>query len=579
MSRTEQRLGMCIDWDVPIPMDDGNALRADVYRPSAEGRYPVLLSHGPYGKLLHFEDGYETAWRKMITDYPEVLANSSNNYQNWEVLDPEKWVPHGYACVRIDSRGAGRSPGRLSPRDRRETADFAACIEWAGEQSWSNGRVGLSGISYYAINQWQVAALKPRYLEAMCAWEGANDSYREFFFHGGIYCTFAQNWYDMQLRTVQHGLGARGKRSRLNGELVSGPVSLTEDELAGNRIDMWRELLEHPLDDDYHRERSADLAKIDIPVLTAANWGGQGLHLRGNIEGFNGVATDQKWLEVHGIEHWTHFYTDYGLAIQRRFFDRFLKNEPNGWDDEPPVRLQVRHPGDRFVERYETAWPIPRTDWTKFHLDGARLDLSPETVASERKITFEALGDGVTFLSTPIAVETEITGPIMARLSISSTTADADLFLVLRVLGPDLREVLFRGALDPGTPVAQGWLRASHRRTDPSRSLPYRPWHTHASVEPLETDRIYQVDVEIWPTSIVIPSAYRLALSVLGRDYVHGRSADAGLSNMRNVFTGCGPFLHDDPRDRPPELYGGRTTLHIGPDYENFVLLPIIPSA
>ncbi len=274
--KTEQRDGMCIDWDVPVEMDDGVVLMADVFRPIAAGQYPVIMSHGAYGKQLHFEDGYKTAWDKMISDYPEILAESSGLYHNWEVVDPEKWVPHGYVCVRVDSRGAGRSPGRLDPRSPRETLDYKTCIEWAGVQNWSNGKVGLNGIAYYAINQWMVAAHQPKHLAALCLWEAMADHYRDYIFHGGIYCTFAQNWYDMQLRTVQNGMGARGKRSRANGTAVAGDVTMSEEELGSNRIDMWRELFEHNLDDQYHRDRGVDLSKVKVPMLSASNWEGRG---------------------------------------------------------------------------------------------------------------------------------------------------------------------------------------------------------------------------------------------------------------------------------------------------------------
>ena len=136
-----------------------------------------------------------------------MIAGSTNKYQSWEVCDPEKWVPDGYVCVRVDSRGCGRSPGYVEHWSPRETKDFHDCIEWAGAQPWSNGKVGLSGISYYAINQWQVASLQPKHLAAICVWEGFADFYRELSHNGGIYNTFAQNWYDMQVKTVQHGLG------------------------------------------------------------------------------------------------------------------------------------------------------------------------------------------------------------------------------------------------------------------------------------------------------------------------------------------------------------------------------------
>jgi predicted acyl esterase len=575
---SEVRDGMQIDWDVAIKMEDGVVLRADVYRPVKRGKYPVIMTYGPYGKWLHFEDGYETAWRRMAENHPDVPNGSTNKYQNWEVVDPEKWVPDGYACVRVDSRGCGRSPGYVELWSAREAKDFAQCIEWGGKQPWSNGKVGLNGISYYAMNQWQVASLNPKHLAAMCIWEGAADFYRDVSHHGGILCTFLQNWYDMQVKTVQHGVGTRGYRSRMNGDWVAGPETLTPEELGANRFDFGTLAYEHPLDDEFWLSRMPDWSKVNVPLLSTANWGGQGLHPRGNFEGYVRSASKQKWLEAHGIEHWTHFYTDYGVKIQKKFFDYFLKGKRNGWDKEPKVRLQVRHTG-KFVERHEDDWPIPRTRWTKFHLDPAGHTLSDKPPQATGKVAFAALGDGATFLTPPLDKETEITGPIAARLAISSSTRDTDLFLVLRVLSPNLKEVVFQGALDPHTPIAQGWLRASHRKLDTKLSEPYRPYHTHDEVQPLKPGEVYDLDIEIWPTSIVVPRGYRIALSVRGRDYVYPGGTGGRLSNMKNEFTGCGPFLHDDARDRPVAVFGGTTTIHFGADRDNYVLLPIIPPA
>ena len=164
---------MMIERDVPVPAGDGVVLRADVFRPEGPGRYPVILSYGPYAKGLAFQEGYADQWRLMTEAHPDVARGSSNVHQNWEVVNPEKWVPDGYCCVRVDSRGAGRSPGLLDPFSPRETQDLYECIEWAAAQPWSTGKIGLNGISYYAMNQWHVAALHPPHLAAMCVWEGA----------------------------------------------------------------------------------------------------------------------------------------------------------------------------------------------------------------------------------------------------------------------------------------------------------------------------------------------------------------------------------------------------------------------
>jgi len=575
--QSKSRDGMRIDWNVPIEMDDGIVLGADVFRPISEGRYPVILSYGPYAKGLAFQDGYPNQWQLMTAQHPDVAAGSSNKYQNWEVVDPEKWVPNGYVCVRIDSRGCGCSPGYIDHFSPRETRDFYNCIEWAGTRPWSNGKVGLNGISYYAINQWHVASLQPPHLAAMCIWEGAADWYRDMTHHGGILCTFWANWYDMQVKTVQYGLGGRGPRSRVTGELVCGPETLSDEELPRNRCDFGNEVLAHPLDDDYHKARSPVWSKVTVPFLSAGNWGGHGLHLRGNVEGFFRAASPQKWLELHGLEHWTHFYTDYGRLLQKRFFDYFLKDIDNGWAKEPRVRLQIRHI-DRFVERMENEWPIARTRWTKLYLNPADHSLTREPVAGEGRVDFEAMGDDITFMSPPLENEIEITGPSAAKLFISSSTVDADIFLVLRVFSPDGKEIVLQGAIDPHTPVGQGWLRASHRKLDPELSTPYRPYHSHDQKQSLRPGEVVELDVEIWPTSIVVPAGYRIGLSVGGKDYEYQGASGGRLSNFKNDLRGCGPFLHDDMRDRPPELFAGNTTLHFGLDRASYLLIPIIPS-
>jgi predicted acyl esterase len=564
---------MKIEWDVPIRVDDGLVLRADVFRPDAEGRFPAILSYGPYGKGLAFQDGYKTAWEIMARENPDALAGSSNRYQNWEVVDPEKWVPDGYAVIRVDSRGAGRSPGHLSHNNSRETRDIYQCIEWVAAQPWCSGKVGMNGISYYASNQWRAAAAKPPHLAAICVWEGWNDAYRESARHGGIICSFRKNWQDMQVKTVQHGQGERGAKSRVTGELVCGPETLTEQQLVENREDMWKAFLSRELYDEYYRERSPDLSKVEVPLLSAANWGGQGLHTRGNFEGFTRSSSKDKWLEVHGGSHWAPFYTDYGVALQKRFFDFFLKGEKNGWDKQPRVLLNVRHPGEKFEQRNEDEWPLARTQWTRFYLDPANDALSKEEPASLESITYDPNGAGVTF-SMIAREETEITGPSALKLFVSSETTDADLFVVLRVFEPGGKEVLFQGALDPKTPVAQGWLRASHRKLDLGLSLPYRPWHTHDELQKLTPGKEVELDIEIWPTCIVVPAGYRIALSIRGRDYEHDDAA-ATLSNMKHPMKGCGPFTHDDDTDRPPSVFGGKVTLHFA--RKPYLLLPVIP--
>jgi putative CocE/NonD family hydrolase len=363
--RSDVREGMRVDWDVPIRMDDGVVLRANVYRPDDGGKYPVIMTYGPYAKDLSYQEAYAAAWNMFVRDHPDAIEGSTNIHQAWEVHDPEQWVPDGYICIRVDSRGAGRSPGVIDCFTPREARDYATCIDWAGSQRWSNGNVGLAGISYYAINQWHVAGLQPKHLAAMCIWEGAADFYRDMAYHGGILTPWLGTWYGVQVESVQHGLGKSGPVSAANGELVSGPDTLSARELQKNRVDFDGQIRRHPLDDQFHRDRSADWSKVKVPFLSAASWGGQGLHPRGNYMGFLHAASKHKWLECHGLEHWTEFYTAYGMQLQKQFFGHFLKDEDNGWDKKPPVLLKVRHVGEKYVERGENEWPLKRTKWIK----------------------------------------------------------------------------------------------------------------------------------------------------------------------------------------------------------------------
>ena len=249
-------------------------------------------------------------------------------------------------------------------------------------------------------------------------------------------------------------------------------------------------------------------------------------------------------------------------------------------EGQPRVTLQVRHPGNRFVERAEREWPLARTEWRRYYLDPADLTLRTDR-AGEGKASYAALGDGLTFLTAPLPAATEVTGPVAAKLFISSSTVDADLFLVLRVLTPDLKEVAFLGVVDPLTPVGMGWLRASHRKLDRVLSRPYRPYHTHDEHQPLVPGEVVELDIEIWPTCIAIPPGFRIALSVRGKDYQHAAAGKLPLAHQRVgpvVPNGVGPFFHDDPRDRPASVFGGTVTLHCDAARPSHLLLPVIPS-
>ncbi|MCP4618324.1 MAG: CocE/NonD family hydrolase [Bradyrhizobium sp.] len=564
---------MIIERDVAIAMDDGLELRADVYRPDSSAPVPVIMTMGPYGKGVRYQDHhYKPSWDWMIERHPDLLAGSKHRWLTWETVDPEIWVAWGYAVVRVDSRGAGRSPGYLDIFSERETLDFYHAIEWAGTRDWSNGKVGLNGISYYAMNQWRVAALQPPHLAAMIPWEGAADFYRDVLRHGGILSNkFQENWYPRQVLSVQHGNPAAPHDPWLN-ESSTGPETLSDAQLASNRFATLANSQAREMDERWYRDRSPDWSRVITPFVSAASWAGFGLHPRGNFSAFTNAASKQKWLEAHPGRHEEWFYLDYGLQLQRRFFDHFLKGEQNGWGGEARVWLNLRRPFTDEVElRKENEWPLSGTKWTKLFLDAGEGALTWKPPAQHGQAKFVATVNSLNWMSPPLETETEITGPLALKLFISSSTVDADLFVTLQAFSPDGREVEFQGTVDPHTPLAQGWLRASHRKLCKERSSPFQPYHTHDEKQPLVPGEVYELNIEIWPTCIVLPAGYRLALDIRGHDF----SRPSPKGDL--LYSGSGPWLHDDALDRPKSIFGGETTIHTGPGRESFLLVPIIP--
>jgi predicted acyl esterase len=505
--------GLQIDRDVEVPLRDGAHLVADVFRPDAPGRYPVIMTLGPYSKDIHFRD-----WNPHY-DYDRLPERGP--YMHWETVNPEWWVPQGYLVIRVDGRGTGKSPGRNQRLSVAEARDYYDAVEWAAARDDSNGKVAVMGISYFAMNAWRVAAEQPPHLAAIVPWEGAVDTYRD-----------ASRW-SRNLRS-REGKSSEAPRSHVPPELIDDPA-----------------------------EHAPDLSHIRVPMLSAGNWGGVALHLRGNIDGFLGASSELRMLQIHSGDHIEPFYALEGRCLQLRFLEQVLRGVDTGITREPRVRLAIRRGGDRFDWRYENEWPIARTRWTSHYLDATRGSLSTTPVAAGRA-SFAAQLDVpreqacASFAAAPFERETEITGPIKLKLWISSTAQDADLFAIVRKLDRDGREVRFPGQVSPAIAAAYGWLRASHRKLDAARSTPYRPYHTHDELHPLEPGAIVPVEIEIWPTSVVFEPGERLVLEVGSRD-------DHGVE----------PFTHDHPEDRK---LSGTTTLHCGGAHDAHLLLPLIPS-
>ena len=336
--RSEVRDGMRIDWDVPITMDDGLVLRADVFRPVERGTLPGAAELWPLrqgsclpGRLSErvAAHGRKTSRRHRRIEQPlsELGSGRSREVGAARLCVRARRFPRHRLFARRDrSFLAARDEGllRLHRMGRR-----AAVVERQGRAQ----RHFL--LRHQPVAGGDAAAAAPRgdvHLGGRRRLVPRHDASRRHPLHvlGKLVRHAGQD------RAVRRGR-TRQALARFTANWCAGRRLLSEAELERNRSAFGDDIRAHPLDDDYHKARSPIWSKVKTPFLSAANWGGQPLHPRGNFEGFVRAAAKDKWLEVHGIEHWTHFYTDYGRELQLRFFDYFLHGKQNGWDKQPRV--------------------------------------------------------------------------------------------------------------------------------------------------------------------------------------------------------------------------------------------------
>ena len=521
--RVEHSDGMRVERDVAIPMRDGIKLYADVIRPDTDEPVPVIVTYSPYGKhgLKKF----------LFSPAAGVPEGSVSKYAVWEGPDPVYFVKHGYAVVNVDARGSWYSEGDLTIWSDQEAQDGYDMIEWIASQPWTNGKVGMSGVSYLALVQWRVAALNPPHLAAINPWEGWSDCYRERAYHGGIPETKMVPWAQW-----------------------STSFSLTRSEEFVNVAK------EHPFLDDYWRCKSADLPKIRAPAYVVADWGDQGLHTRGTIEGFRQMSSEHKWLEVHGRKKWQYYYQASSRERLRIFFDHFLKGTSDEVLSWPKVRIEVRERYYAGQMRDEREWPLARTKYQPLFLNAAANCMDLCRVQQQASARYAA-ETGCAVFEHVFSVATELTGYAKLKLWIEAEgTDDADLFVALMKYDCDGNFVpfTFMSEFENG-PISLGWLRASHRELDKERSTPQQPWHTHTGEVLLKPGETVPVEIEIWPSSTRFEAGECLRVLVQGHDVY-------AFPEHRHTQ------LHGDTRNR------GTVVIHTGGEWDSHLLVPVIPN-
>ena len=493
-------------------------MRTSIGRRDAAGEtdLPLLLAWGPYGKhalsnhVFWPRSGVDPSWLSPLTPF--------------EGPDPVHWCPRGYAVAVADPRGAWQSEGDFHHNGIQEAEDCYDTIQWLADRPWSNGKVGMTGVSYLAAIQYYVAPLKPPALAALNPWEGFSDWYREFAYHGGIPET---GFLPRASDNIRFSLGR------------------TEDT--------WANVQAHPLIDDYWRSKEVDFAAIETPSYVVASWSDQGLHLRGTLEFFRRIAAREKWLDVHGQKKWAHYYRAESRRRRGDFFDHYLKGRKTALAAWPKVRLEIRERAGvaKSAPKRNGRWREPtigRSGSTRRREPWRRTGPSAKAPAAR---SFEIRFDE----------DIELTGHMKLRLWIEIEDGDdADLFVAAQKRDAAGEPVgfCFYAFYEDG-PVALGWLRASHRALDPARSTPWQPFHPHDREEPLVPGVPTAVEIELWPSSTLFRAGETLRLVVQDSDIC--TEAAPGL-----------PFARHERLRRP-----GRLTIRTGGRYDSHLLVPIIP--
>lgn len=514
--------------DVGVTMRDGITLRLNLFRPAgATGPLPVLLSAHPYGKdnvPIRKRGRWSLSFQFRIMNQPAPLRISDQT--SWEAPDPVWWVQHGYAVINLDTRGGGSSEGRGDLFSDQEADDIAQVIAWAAEQPWSNGRVGMLGVSYLAMSQYKVAALNPPGLKAICPWEGFTDAYRDFMTPGGVVENgFTRIWLSLGRRVA-----------RLNPNLA-------------------RERRRHPLRDGWWKPIIPDVSRITVPILVCTSFSDANVHSVGSMRAFQKVGSVQRHAYTHRGPKWAIFYSDDALAHQLAFFDRHLRGRDI--PQLPPLRLEVRDRRDHIVEvRDEQEWPLARTDWRLLHLAGDGALAQSEAPAGS--VAFDLRRNAASF-EYRFDDDTELSGPMTLRLQVATRgTADPRLFV-----GVEKRSagapVPFEGSYGYGRDhVAQGRLRLALRALDPDASAPHQPEHAFTNLLPVHDDEVMEVLIALSPSATLFRAGESLRLLVAGR-----------YLQPRNPLFGHFP-THYVPSRR------GRATISWSPERPSTLEVPVI---
>ena len=565
--------------DVQVPLRDGSYVCADVFRPARPGRYPVVMAKGFYGKAFYHECicNEDEAQQKEVLEDRFFSGNPDGlQYENHETVDSSVWVPEGYVCIRVDARGVCKSPGVQAPFSLQEAQDYHDAIEWAGTQPWSNGNVGLWGMSYLAMSQHSVASLQPSHLKAMIAIGTDADLYNEALYGGGLLGTGFWNWW----WKIWSGKNSCGERRETDWMARVLATPFNDPAAYGPTGSIFM---------------SPDLRTATAPVWVVGPQTGVTIHQLGSSETYL-HSTNAKARKFDFVDAWfPHSYKASTVADHMRWFDYWLKGIDNGVVDTPPVRVQVRTGNASYQMLEESEWPIARTQYRRWYLDASpsdwkgdprrsdflRITETPPTAAASAgyvgdldlgPYTIVPTGGnggtprwstGLSFVSEPMGEDMTLAGYMKVGLHVSSTSPDMDVYVSLRVIDDQDHEIRYEALVHPidpvhPHPVGHGMLKVSRRKLDEKRTTHYWPVPSHAQADhaPLEPGEVVAIEVGLYPSTALIRKGCRLRVDV--QPY-----APPGV-----------PVREYDKRYHD----GAVNTVHTGPDHPAYIQLPIIPA-
>jgi predicted acyl esterase len=485
--------------DVRIPVRDKTILVSNIFRPNSEKRFPVILGCHPYNNELQVAPLWPTA------------HDSLRGFI--EAGDPSFFVRRGYVHAIVNVRGTGKSQGKYQMMGPLEAQDICDVIEWLATQPWSNSKVGMFGVSYFAIIAQRVATLNPPSLKAIFAPFAFTDFYRDHHYKGGILSHgFLKHWG----RHLDNPRPFSWFRERMGEEAYWRGIeaALRNEDIVA--IPHLREALEKPekgwniivvdiilnyLDGEYWHERNVNYENSLIPAYLGACWGNYGLHLPGAFRSW------RMWKGPKKMAIGPPVYLDRPLYQYQyeslRWFDYWLKGIENGIMGEPPIRLFVPPTGEWKVAE---DWPLPETRWTPFYFHAGGLISEHELWPNEGCDNFNDstfVHESLTYITPPLVENTEVIGPIVVNLYASSSNTEMLLFATLLLIDRDGME----------HELTRGWLRASQRglRMD---SEPWEPILDHRERQALEPGAIYELRFSMVPTARLCLIGERIAIRI-----------------------------------------------------------------